>query len=88
MPGDRARCRPLSGLPGAEAQSPGAGHVAGLLAAQGRPRGRWGLDRPGLAASPRDGLAHLGGRETQAWEESGIILQLSIAAGSRMAGCY
>ena len=53
-----------------------------LLAAQGRPRGRRGLGRPGLAAAPWDGLAHSGGRETQAWEESGIRLMLLTAAGS------
>ena len=68
--------------PAAEAPSPGAGHVARLLAAQGRPRGRLGLGRPGLAAAPWDGLAHSGGRETQAWEESGIRLVLPMAAGS------
>lgn len=68
------------GCPAAEAPSPGAGHVARLLAAQGRPRGRRGLGRPGLAAAPWDGLAHSGGRETQAWEESGIRLVLPMAA--------
>lgn len=68
------------GRPMAQAQSPGAGHVAGLLAAQGRPRGRQGLGRPRLAAAPRDGLAHSGGRETRAWEERSILLRIPVAA--------
>lgn len=39
-----------------------------------------GLGRPGLAAAPWGSLAHSGGREPQAWEESGIRLVLPVAA--------
>lgn len=67
--------------PAAEAQSPGAGHAACLLAAQGRPCGRRGLGRPGLAGAPWDSLVHSGGREAQAWEGSGIWPVLLVVAG-------
>ena len=69
------------GFPVAEAQSPGTGHVAGLLVVRGRPCGQQGLGRPGMAVSLRGQLAPSGERETQASEARGIILGLAMAAG-------
>ena len=80
VPGDRARCRPLSGLPGGRGSVPRGRPRCPPAGGSGKAVWAVGLGRPGLAAAPWDSLAHSGGRETQAWEESGIRLVLPVAA--------